>query len=402
YKRGRCNCDADLLSRFPFDKADTDDDAHPLRIRSYTPSTTDPINTLQVNAITRSTTRQLLRNRQSPASSSSTSLSTTTITRSKTKKNTIRGSRDAADVPVSHSTMTTTSTADNPSQTIDFSMDRIRNEQMKDPHLRRRIQAINKDPHHFPNNIIEQQVLFKLVTRNGNTKLKIPWLPVSMISDVLSAYHDHPMSGHFGVNRTYNKIKGKFFWFQMYDTIKRYVRSCTECARFNVQRKKKPGFLQQEQPPDGVFEVMQMDFWTAPVRSYNGNQYVLIITDRLSKYVFARTLPSATAKDAAEMIFEDIILKHGAIRCLQSDQGSHFKNELLAAITKLTGCKQVFSIPYHPMSNGQVERFNSTFCDQLKKYCNDNINDWDVYLQSIVWAYNSGIHATTNFIPYEL
>ncbi|CAF4485095.1 unnamed protein product [Didymodactylos carnosus] len=102
------------------------------------------------------------------------------------------------------------------------------------------------------------------------------------------------------------------------------------------------------------------------------------------------------------MIFEDIILKHGAIRCLQSDQGSHFKNELLAAITKLTGCKQVFSIPYHPMSNGQVERFNSTFCDQLKKYCNDNIHDWDVYLQSIVWAYNSGIHATTNFIPYEL
>ncbi|CAF4619291.1 unnamed protein product, partial [Didymodactylos carnosus] len=109
---------------------------------------------------------------------------------------------------------------------------------------------------------------------------------------------------------------------------------------------------------------MQMDFWTAPVRSYNGNQYVLIITDRLSKYVFTRTLPSATAKDAAEMIFEDIILKFGAIRCLQSDQGSHFKNELLAAITKLTGCKQVFSIPYHP--------------------------------------YNSGIHATTNFIPYEL
>jgi len=188
----------------------------------------------------------------------------------------------------------------------------------------------------------------------------------------------------------------------MYDSIKQYIRSCTECARFNVQRQKKPGFLQQEQPPDGVFEVLQMDFWKAPVRSNNGNQYVLIITDRLSKYVFARALPSETAKDAAEMLYEDIILKHGAIRYLQSDQGPHFKNELLAAVTKLTGCKQIFSIPYHPMSNGQVERFNCTFCDQLKKYCNDNIYDWDIYLQSIVWAYNSGTHATINFIPYEL
>ncbi|CAF1565208.1 unnamed protein product, partial [Didymodactylos carnosus] len=133
YKRGRYNCNADLLSRFPFDKADTDNDAHPLRIRLYTPSTIDSINTLQVNAISRSTTRQLLQNRSSPASSSSTSLSTTTITRSKTKKNTIRGSRVAADVLVSHSMMTTTSTADNPSQTIDFSIDRIRNKQIETP-----------------------------------------------------------------------------------------------------------------------------------------------------------------------------------------------------------------------------------------------------------------------------
>jgi len=54
------------------------------------------------------------------------------------------------------------------------------------------------------------------------------------------------------------------------------------------------------------------------------------------------------------------------------------------------------------MSNGQVERFNSTFCDQLKKYCHQNLDDWDVYLQSIVWAYNTGVHSTTKFVPYEL
>ena len=102
------------------------------------------------------------------------------------------------------------------------------------------------------------------------------------------------------------------------------------------------------------------------------------------------------------MLFEDIILKHGAIQYIQSDQGTHFKNELLASITKLTNCKQIFSIPYHPMSNGQVERFNSTFCDQLKKYCNEYLTDWDIYLPAIIWAYNSGLHATTKFIPYEL
>ncbi|CAF5132846.1 unnamed protein product, partial [Rotaria sp. Silwood1] len=36
YKRGRCNCDADLLSRFPYDESDIDDNGHPHRVRCFT------------------------------------------------------------------------------------------------------------------------------------------------------------------------------------------------------------------------------------------------------------------------------------------------------------------------------------------------------------------------------
>ena len=53
-----------------------------------------------------------------------------------------------------------------------------------------------------------------MVIRNGNVKNKVPWLPTSMISEVLHPYHDHPMSGHFGIKRTYNKIKDKFYWIK--------------------------------------------------------------------------------------------------------------------------------------------------------------------------------------------
>ncbi|CAF4537834.1 unnamed protein product, partial [Rotaria sp. Silwood2] len=298
YKRGKCNCDADLVSRFPYDEADIDDEEHPMCVRHYTQPSANHITALQINVITRSRAKQL---------------STKFI-------------------------------------------DRILNDQRNDIDIQTRIQNIKDDPPKYLNDVVDQQLLYKLVTRNGHTKIKLPWIPMSMIPDILSAYHDHPLSGHFGVNRTYNKIKDKFYWFQMLNSIKQYLRSCAQCAQFNVQRRKKSGLLQKEPPPEDVFELMQMDFWKAPIRSSDGNQYVLIITDRLSKYVFARALSSENARDAAEMLFEDIILKHSAIRCIQSDQGSHFRNELLSVITQLTGCKQVFSIPYHPMSNGQVER----------------------------------------------
>ena len=373
YKRGRCNCDADLLSHFPYDESDIHDDDYPLSIRSFTPTLIPPITSVQVNVITRSKSKAL----QRPASPISPFVSPI-----------IPSSSDDSVV--------------NQHPMIDFSIDRIRTEQMNDEHLSCRIKSIQTHPDEIRDVVVDDGVLYKLISRTNGSVLKLPWLPSSLIPDVLFLYHDHPMSGHFGINRTFHKVRDQFFFPRMYDFIKRYIRSCTTCTQFNVQRRKKPGLLQQELLPDGVFEIMQMDFWKAPVRSSNGNQYVLIITDRLSKLVFARALPSATAATAAEMLLEDIILKHGSIRYLQSDQGSHFKNELLSAITKLTGCHQVFSIPYHPMSNGQVERFNSTFCDQLKKYCHQNLTDWDIYLSSVVWAYNSTVHATTQFIPYEL
>ncbi|CAF4830072.1 unnamed protein product, partial [Rotaria sp. Silwood1] len=58
--------------------------------------------------------------------------------------------------------------------------------------------------------------------------------------------------------------------------------------------------------------------------------------------------------------------------------------------------------PYHPQTNGQTERWNSTFVTQIAKYCNTDLNNWDTFLPSIVYAYNNGIHSSTGLSPYQL
>ncbi|CAF1045980.1 unnamed protein product [Didymodactylos carnosus] len=74
----------------------------------------------------------------------------------------------------------------------------------------------------------------------------------------------------------------------------------------------------------------------------------------------------------------------------------------MSAISTLVGSKHVFTTPYHPQTNGQTERFNATFATQLAKYCNEEKSNWDVYLPSIVYAYNHGQHRSTGFTPYQL
>jgi hypothetical protein len=74
----------------------------------------------------------------------------------------------------------------------------------------------------------------------------------------------------------------------------------------------------------------------------------------------------------------------------------------MKTITIVTNIAHVFSVSYHPQTNGQIERFDVTFCAQLAKYYNHNKDDWDDYLQSVVDAYNTGRHASTGFVPYGL
>ncbi|CAF1555651.1 unnamed protein product, partial [Didymodactylos carnosus] len=57
-------------------------------------------------------------------------------------------------------------------------------------------------------------------------------------------------AGHFGVDRTWNNIKNKYYWPNMKTTIEDYIQSCHQCARFNIQRQKPLGLLQSIEPPD--------------------------------------------------------------------------------------------------------------------------------------------------------
>ena len=54
YKRGRCNCDADLLSRFPLDEADDETSNQSLCTRSFHQPTNDSLDAFQLNVVTRS------------------------------------------------------------------------------------------------------------------------------------------------------------------------------------------------------------------------------------------------------------------------------------------------------------------------------------------------------------
>ena len=233
----------------------------------------------------------------------------------------------------------------------------------------------------------------------------VPTLPFSKrtsINQQLVNDHICKLTRHFGVLRTYLKIRNKFWWPEMKQSIIHYIRSCIPCQQFNVSRAKKPGRLQPIPPPEGPFQLIGMDYCGPLKRTPRGNQYVLCITDYFTRWIVAVAVPDCSAQTTAEALFNEFICKYGVPTVILTDQGTHFLNQLMEAMSKLVGYNHKYSTTYHPQSNGMIERFNATFIPQIAKLQDREDNNWDDYLSPVVFAYNTGCHSTTQYAPYEL
>ena len=74
----------------------------------------------------------------------------------------------------------------------------------------------------------------------------------------------------------------------------------------------------------------------------------------------------------------------------------------MESMAQLMGYDHIFYSAYHPQNNGMVECFNATFVPQLAKRHDRENSNWEEYLQSVVFAYNTGYHAVTQYSPFQL
>ncbi|CAF4494701.1 unnamed protein product, partial [Didymodactylos carnosus] len=182
-----------------------------------------------------------------------------------------------------------------------------------------------------------------------------------------------------------------------------HIQSCVPCCQNNHQRRKAPGSLKPIKPPEGVWQLLSMDFHGPIIpTSQRGNKYIISATDILSKFVVAKAVRDCTAETAASFLNEELILKYGTPRAILTDNGTHFTAKMMDELFKRVGVTHLYSTPYHPMTNGQVERFNATMDAKIASLSNDRRTNWDEQLPFVTFNYNTSIHSTTGIIPFEL
>jgi transposase InsO family protein len=145
-------------------------------------------------------------------------------------------------------------------------------------------------------------------------------------------------------------------------------------------------------------DIIQSDL-LGPLPSINGFKYLMIVTDRYSRFMTAIPMANKTAESAAQALMQGWFSKHGSCNTLITDRGKEYANTIFQTLANKFGFTHNFASSGHPQSNGLTERLNRTVLQYFRKFL-EGSNDWLSLLPPLELAYNSTPHASTKLPPY--
>ncbi|GJY18916.1 reverse transcriptase domain-containing protein [Tanacetum coccineum] len=183
------------------------------------------------------------------------------------------------------------------------------------------------------------------------------------VIDILTACHNGPTGGHQGANYTAKKVfDSGFYWLTIYRDAHDLVTRC---------------------------------------QASQGNKYILVAVDYLSKWVEAKALPTNDARVVVKFL-KSLFARFGTPRAIISDRGTHFCNDQFAKVMLKYGVTHRLSTAYHPQTSGQVEVSNRGLKRILERTVGENRASWSDKLDDALWAFRTAFKTPIGCTPYKL
>ncbi|CEP12915.1 hypothetical protein [Parasitella parasitica] len=163
----------------------------------------------------------------------------------------------------------------------------------------------------------------------------VPVIPLALIEKVLIHAHNQATGGHFGVQKTMEKVKSIGWWGSLTNDVTQCVKYCTGCQVYKVRNDNlKPPL--KPITPTKIGQIWASDIAIFTESKY-GNRIVLVIMDYLSKWTVTCALKSYDTESIAQLLLYDVVLKYGLPERIISDNGSSYVSDAMKIIINRLG-----------------------------------------------------------------
>ena len=151
--------------------------------------------------------------------------------------------------------------------------------------------------------------------------------------------------------------------------MRQVIRACKDCLQFEGGTPKAPLCHIVATAP---LDLLHVDF-TSIETTLEVNQLPrvandLVFQDHFTKHVLAYVTPDQTMKMLLNFYMEPTSLSLGPQPGSLSDRGTSFTSSIIEELCKILGIKRLCTMPYHPQTNGLVERSHQTIMFMIRSW----------------------------------
>ena len=200
----------------------------------------------------------------------------------------------------------------------------------------------------------------------------------------------HRDAGHQDHDCTLSLLQEHFWWPGMAKQMKQVTKACRHCLQYEGGTPKAPLC---PIVATALLDLLHVDFTsietTMELDKSPRVANVLVFQDHFTKLVLAYVTPNQTAKTIAKFLYGGYISIFGTPARLLSNRGTSFTSSIIEELCKILGIQQLWTMPYHPQTNGLVERSHQMIMHMIGKLGEDKKADWPSHLAEIAHAYNT-------------
>ncbi|KAL0152331.1 hypothetical protein M9458_052054 [Cirrhinus mrigala] len=131
-----------------------------------------------------------------------------------------------------------------------------------------------------------------------------------------------------------------------------------------------------------------------------GNEYICVLVDYYTKWAEAYAIPNKSA--AVVALHHQLLYRFGAPKRILPDQGTEFVNQISRELCAFLSVERSLCAPYHPQTNGLVEKVNGTIQRALCKLVELQPEKWDEYLDAVMFGLRIKTQLTTRYSSFFL